>query len=191
MNESFPAVRIMNEQDALQRLAALLSQRNAIEGQIAAIIGRPAHPGHIGEFVASKIFDIELPDSAVQKGNAGHFKAGILKGKSVNVKKYSLGQGILDIRPDALPDYYLVLTGPKASPASSRGTVQPWTIASVYLFDAKDLMQQLNEHGVRIGIATSVRQKLWLEAEIYPSHNNPLLSLTTAQMEWLELFRSS
>lgn len=181
----------ITEQDLLQRLSALLKQRNAIEGQIAAIIGRPAHPGHIGEFVASRIFNIDLAESAVNKGSDGHFFTGNLAGKSVNIKKYSLSQSLLDIRPDALPDYYLVLTGPKAPPASSSGTVQPWTIASVYLFDAPKLVRRLEDRGVKIGVATSVRQELWREAEIYPSPQNPLLSLTTAQVEMLELFRNT
>ena len=175
----------------LARLASLIRYRNAVENEMAAIMGRPAHPGHIGEFVASKIFDIELAKSAVNKGSNGHFTTGTLAGKSVDVKKYSLNQGILDIRPDALPDYYLVLAGPKSQPSSSKGTAQPWTIASVFLFEAQELIRRLEERGVKIGIATSVIQALWREAEIYPSPNNPRLPLTATQVEMLELFRYS
>ena len=67
----------------LQRLASLLVQRNAIDGEIAAVLGRPAHPGHIGEFVVASIFDITLNISAIQKGTDGHFASGALAGKSV------------------------------------------------------------------------------------------------------------
>ena len=181
----------MTERDELKSLASLIKERNGVEGKIAGIIDRPAHPGHIGEFVASKIFNIELPESAVNKGSDGYFREGSLAGKSVNIKKYSLSQGILDIRPDALPDCYLVLAGPKTPPASSRGTIQPWTIASVFLFDAYVLMQRLKERAVKIGIATSVRQELWREAEIYPSFNNPTLQLTETQVEMLAMFRDT
>ena len=55
----------------LLRLAGLLSARNLIDSQIAHLIRRPALPGHIGEFVASVVFDIELPTSATQSGHDG------------------------------------------------------------------------------------------------------------------------
>ena len=103
----------MRKHDQLCELASLISQRNSIENEISAIIGRPAHSGHIGEFVASLIFDIELAESASNKGTDGHFTRGCLAGKSVNVKKYSKNDRILDIALDAPPDFYLVLTRPK------------------------------------------------------------------------------
>lgn len=179
----------MTERDALQRLAALLDERNLIDGKIAATIGRPAHPGHIGEFVAASIFDIELNESAVHKGTDGQFARGPLRGRSVNIKKYSLEQGVLDIRPDALPDFFLVLTGARTGAASSRGTTQPWTIESVYLFEAVLLVEQLSARGVKIGVATSVRRHHWDDAEIYPSPNNGALPLTPEQISMIELFR--
>ena len=58
----------MTARDELQRLASLIKERNAVENEIAGIIDQPAHSGHVGEFVASRIFDIELPESAVNKG---------------------------------------------------------------------------------------------------------------------------
>ncbi len=175
--------------DEIQRLAEFIKQRNAVEDEIAAIIGRPAHPGHVGEFVASRIFGIELSESAVNKGSDGYFRGGSLAGKSVNIKKYSLNQSILDIRPDALPDYFLVMAGPKSQPVSSRGTVQNWNIASVFLFDAPALVEQLKRRKVKIGIATSVRKHLWDEAEVYPTPNNPALQLTASQLKMLEMFQ--
>ena len=180
----------MTDRDELQMLALLIKEINAAENAIAGVIGRPAHPGHVGEFVASRIFDIKLPESAVNRGSDGYFRSGPLASKSVNVKKYSLHQGLLDIRPDALPDYYLVLTGPKVQPVSTRGTARPWVIESAFLFDAFALVQRLKRRGVKLGVATSVIQELWREAEIYPSPNNPALCLTEAQRNMLEMFRN-
>lgn len=115
----------MTEHDQLQRLASLIQQRNRVDGEIAAAIGRPAHPGHIGRFVAAAIFDIRLNESATHHGSSGHFARGPLAGRSVSIRKYSQDQGILDVRPDALPDFFLVLTGARTGAASSRGTTQP------------------------------------------------------------------
>ncbi len=76
----------MSEDGQLRRLAALIRQRNGIEREISEIIGRPAHPRHMGEFLAARIFNIRLSDSATTKGIDGHFVDGPLAGKSVNVK---------------------------------------------------------------------------------------------------------
>lgn len=42
--------------------------------------------GHLGEWTASKVFDIELEKSAVAAALDGHFRGSPLAGKSVNVK---------------------------------------------------------------------------------------------------------
>ena len=105
----------------LTDLADLIRERNAIEEQMGAIIGRPGLLGHVGEFIASRVFDIKLEHSAAAKGIDGRFTSGPLAGQTVNVKWCAKREGLLDIRPDALPDYYLVLAGPKAAPVSSRG----------------------------------------------------------------------
>ena len=181
----------MTGRDQIGRLASLIRQRNLVDGEIATTIDRPAHPGHIGEFVAATIFDIKLYESATHKGVDGHFTRGPLVGKSVNIKKYSTDQGLLDVRPDALPDFFLVLTGARTPAASSRGTTQPWTIESVYLLEATPLVAQLSERGVKIGVATSVRRHVWEAAEIYPSPNNSTLRLTPEQISMIELFGDS
>ncbi len=173
----------------LQRLASIIKRRNAIDDEIAEIIDRPAHPGHLGEYVAARIFGIRLTESAVTKAIDGHFTDGRLAGKSVNIKKYSTNVGVLDIRPDAVPDYYLVLTGPRSALASSRSTTQPWAIESAFLFDGPALVRRLSERGVKIGVATSVRRHFWDEAEIYPSPNNPTFPLTAEQRAMIALFR--
>lgn len=41
----------------LIELALLLQQYNQIANQLATIINRPAQIGHVGEFIASQIFD--------------------------------------------------------------------------------------------------------------------------------------
>ena len=178
--------------DQLRRLASFIRQRNDVDKEIAMIIGRPAHPGHIGEFAAASIFDIRLHASAAHKGEDGYFASGPLAGRSVNIKKSSTDEGLLNIgRLDALPDFFLVLAGAKTPPASSRGTTQPWTIESVYLFEAAPLVERLRERGVKIGTATSVRRHLWDDAMIYPLPNNPALRLTPGQISMIEMFGDS
>jgi len=112
----------------LARLADLMKRRNALECEITQLIARPMSIGHIGEFIASRIFNIQLEYSASSKGIDGHFSDGMLKGRSVNVKWYAMREGLLDITPDFLPDYYLVLVGPRSPLMSSRGRTRPWTI---------------------------------------------------------------
>lgn len=169
----------------LKRMSMLLKERNAVDGEVASVIGRPAERGHIGEYVASRIFDIDLHDSAVHKGSDGTFRTGPLAGRSVNVKCYGKQEGILDLKADLTVDYYLVLTGPRATQVNSRGATRPWTISSVYLFDVKNLLTQVTG---KINEATSVRKHLWEAAEIYPSQTNPALVLSPAQRDAIELF---
>jgi hypothetical protein len=59
--------------DSLKHLADLIIQRNINEQEITALIGRPASIGYIGEYIASKIFNILLVESASQKSIDGHF----------------------------------------------------------------------------------------------------------------------
>jgi hypothetical protein len=175
--------------DDLAHLADLINRRNLIEAEITALIGRPAALGHIGEYVASKVFDIALEESASQKGIDGHFRNALLSGRTVNVKWYAFQEGLLDITPDALPDYYLVLAGPKSASMTSRGRVRPWAIQHVFLFKAHTLLDDLNQRGVKIGIATSVARDLWQKAEIYPAYRNDLFQLSEVQRAGLALFR--
>lgn len=174
--------------ESIETLAELLRTRNAVEQQITAITGRPALIGHIGEFIAAQIFDIALQESASFKSIDGYFQSGELAGKSVNIKWYAQQQGILDITPAALPDYYLVLAGPRAPAGTSRGKTQPWLIASVYLFDAVRLVAVLQQQGGKIGIATSVRRSFWEAAESYPQQQNEELVLSDYQRYQLSLF---
>ncbi|MGE5483491.1 MAG: hypothetical protein ACM3X4_00565 [Ignavibacteriales bacterium] len=174
--------------ESLVELAALIKQKTLIDSKIAAMIGRPAQLGHIGEYVASKVFGIALNDSASAKGSDGWFKSGPLNGRTVDVKWYGKREGLLDINPDGVPDYYLVFTGPKTAAGSSRGTTRPWVIEAVYLFDAPRLVKTLTAGGLRVGIATSVKQEFWDEAEIYPVQRNRVYVVSDEQRRDLALF---
>lgn len=176
--------------DDLLRLADLIRQRNQLEQEITTLIQRPAQIGHLGEYIAARIFDIMLESSAAHKGFDGRFTAGTLQGRTVNIKWYARCEGLLDINSRDIPDYFLVLAGPKTPAESSRGKTRPWLIDYVYLFDVPQLVRQLQGGGVRIGNATSVRQHIWNEAELYPHQLNALTILSDAQRSMLKLFSS-
>ena len=152
--------------DSLKQLAELIHKRNLIEREITALIGRPAAIGHIGEYIASRVFHIALEESASHKSIDGYFSDGALKGLSVNIKWYAQREGLLDITPAALPDYYLVLTGLKSQAMTSRGQVRPWGIESVSLFEAQPFVNELKRNDVKIGSAAGIRQHLWEKAEV-------------------------
>lgn len=175
----------------LKILARLIEIRNQTEQDISSIIHRPAAIGHLGEFIASQIFDIALEQSASHKSSDGIFNSGLFEGKSVNIKWYAQQEGILDLTPDSYPDYYLVLSGNKTSGTVGSIQIRPWTIAKVYLFHAHSLVDELKRSGVRLGVATSVRQHSWQTAEIYPTGSNSLYALTQDQQQALALFHST
>ena len=172
-----------------KELSKLLEKKNIIDSQISQIIGRPAEKGHVGEYIAFQIFDIEPHNSATQKGSDGFFRNENLSSKRVNIKFYAKREGILDINTtNSPPDYYLVLTGPKGPTLSSRDSVRPWIIESVYLFDHQKLVEKLRMKGLGIGVATSVSKEHWFDAEVYPTNNNKSLILSEEQKKILALF---
>ena len=175
--------------DELETLGELIKTKNDIESKISQIIGRPGLQGHIGEFIAGKIFDLELHEDATKRGNDGVFKSGPLAGKNVNVKWYAKRENTLDINPMDPAEYYLVLTGPKTSVSSSRGTSRPLVINSVFLFESEKLISQLKKRAVKIGIATSITQEQWNDAEIFPNQRNNLLLVTEKQKDLLGYFQ--
>ncbi len=174
--------------DNLRRLADLLRRHNAIGDEIAGVIGRPAERGHVGEYIAKHIFGITLEGSARKRARDGRFTAGALAGHTVNVKWYGKQEGVLDLHARGAPDYYLALTGAAGSAASSRGKTRPWVIQSVYLFDARRLLEDLRARGVRIRTGSSVRKALWTAAEVYPESHNAVLTLSQEQRDLLALF---
>jgi hypothetical protein len=144
--------------------------------------------GHLGEWIAAQIFDIELESSAAAAGIDGHFRSGLLQDCSVNVKWYLKREGVLDTTESAILDYYLVLAGPPSGAVSSKGTTRPWCIQAVFLFDAQQLRAEQTARGVRRGVASSITKQQWAAAEIYPSGINPRLALTPRQVEQLSHF---
>jgi hypothetical protein len=174
--------------DDLTRLAELLRRRNALECEITEIIARPASIGHIGEYIAGRICNISLEHSATSKGIDGRFNDGLLRGRSVNIKWYALREGLLDITPDFLPDYYLVLAGPRSPAMTSRGRTRLWSIEGIYLFNSGGLVGQLQSRGVKLGVACSVAQSFWEQAEVYPIQRCSDLVLSTEQRQQVMLF---
>jgi hypothetical protein len=134
------------------------------------------------------VFDISLEPSVSARAIDGRFTSGPLAGRTVNIKWYGKRDGLLAVSEDPLLDYYLVLTGPLAPPASSRGITRPLLVTFVYLYNSARLLDVLRTRGVKLSVATSVPVRLWEEAEIYPRPNNPELPLTRAQAEALALF---
>jgi hypothetical protein len=174
--------------ECLQRVAELVARRNAIDAEIAAITQRPVVAGHLGEWIAAKIFEIDLERSAAARAIDGRFTTGHLAGSTVNVKLYGKREGLLDMSEDPSLEYYLVLTGPAAPAMSSAGGTRPLVISSVYLFDAAELLASCRHRGVKIGIATSVPVAAWTAAEIFPCPNSPALRVSPEQHRMLELF---
>ena len=174
----------------LDKLADLLSEMNAIGDKISEITQRPATIGHTGEYIAAEIFDIELEEAANAKGIDGHFKSGNLAGMTVNIKWYGKLEYMLDINPEALPNFFLVMTGPKGQAVSSRGGIQPWLIDYVFLINAAELMIELNARGVKVGVATSVQKHEWQAAEIFPNKRSMVFRMSDDQMGKLLVFGS-
>jgi len=176
--------------DEVAHIARLLSQRNAIDDTIAAVIHRPVTAGHLGEWIASRLFGIELEQSAATDAIDGHFRSGPLQGRTVNVKWYLKQEGLLDMTESSALDYYLVLTGPRSAALTSRSGTRPWRIDHVYLFHAPTLLAGQRARGVKTGSATSVLKAHWNAAEIYPVARNPLLPLGERETGMLRLFAS-
>lgn len=147
-----------------------------------------ATPGHIGEFIAAAIFRIQLFESATNRGADGVFTTGPLQGRTVNVKLYGKQEGLLDVRADAIPEYYLVLTGPRSGAVSSRGQTRPMVIQYAYLFCGPTVLCSLQARGVQVSCASSVKQAEWQAAEVWPTPRNPLIQLDPIQIAALELF---
>lgn len=89
----------------IEQVAELLHERNAIDEKIAKIISRPMTAGHLGEWLAAKIFGIELEPTAVTAAFDGRFTSGHLQGRTVNVKWYLKREGLLDLTNSETLDY--------------------------------------------------------------------------------------
>ncbi|MDQ3656606.1 MAG: hypothetical protein M3457_16215 [Chloroflexota bacterium] len=155
----------------LHGLASFIKIRNVVDGEITRLIGRPAHSGHLGEYVASAIFDIELEPTANKKAIDGTFRSGTLAGRTVNIKFGTRKHGMMNLvasaGPAQHPDYYLVLTGSGKGAVPAENHNAPWVIRQVLLFEANDLLEKLALKGVKLGVGTSVSSDLWMAAMIY------------------------
>jgi hypothetical protein len=169
----------------LSRLASLLQSRNTIDEKMATLIGRSAQVGNIGEYIAATIFAITLDEAGKHRGYDGRFTQGPLAGRTVDIQWHPRHDGQMNIKQDALPDYYLALEGPANSAASF---ANPWIIEAVFLFNASNLLTALRERGVQLGSGTSVTGPLWERAEIYPVPRNNRLTLSEEQHKLLVLF---
>jgi hypothetical protein len=112
----------------------------------------------------------------------------LLQDRTVNVKWYLKCEGLLDMTEFTALDYYLVLTGPPSQAMSSQGGTRPWCIDAVYLFEARKLQAEQIARGVKRGVASSVINKQWKAAEIYPLAANPEVTVTPQQAEQPRLF---
>ena len=166
-------------------LASLLKSRNTIDDKIATAIGRTAQANNIGEYIASIVFRIALDETGKRRGYDGRFSSGPLAGHTVDVQWHPKHNGLMNIKIDAIPDYYLIMTGPEASASS---IASPWVIETIFLFHAAELLNALRERGVQIGNGTSITGPLWERAEIYPIPRNNRLSLGDEERKLLVLF---
>src|SRR5262249_29079591 len=176
------------DDDQIRRIALLLRQRNAIDATIAQITGRPVASGHLGEWLAAQIFEIDLQESASAVAFDGRFRSGPLRGKTVNIKWYMAHQGLLATTESEALDYYLVLARPQSPPGTSPGAHRPWRFDAVYLFDAPQLRREQVSRRVKGGVASSVTRSQWAGAQIHPQATSPLLYLTARQTDLLNLF---
>src|SRR5207253_2093223 len=90
--------------ELVAQVAALVRARNAIDERIAAITHRPVVAGHLGEWLAAQIFEIQLEPNAAAAGIDGRFTSGPPEGKTVNVKWYGKREGLLDMTSSELLD---------------------------------------------------------------------------------------
>jgi hypothetical protein len=177
LTQAFARTARILRQPEIVTIADLLRRRNEIDAAIAKIIGRPMASGHLGEWIAARVFDIALENAATAPAFDGRFRSGPLAGRTVNVKWYPKQEGMLAMTESVALDFYLVLTGPRSAAVSSRSSTRPWRIDAAYLFDAADLLAQQRARNVKIGVAASVLSSQWDAAEIFPTARNELLPL--------------
>lgn len=172
----------------LSHLAELVRARNAVESNIANLLGSAVNLDTVGEFIAANVCGIRLIPSVQHNEFAGIFTNAALMGKTVDIRWYTRREGFLNVHTDPTPDYTLVLAGPKLDQNEARALVNPWIITSVYLFHTQELLHTLRTRSVRVGPRVSVNSQLWEQAEIFPTPRNHLFVLTTEQHQLLQLF---
>jgi hypothetical protein len=171
--------------DDLTWFANLIKSRNTVDSKIAALIGHSTQANNVADYIASMIFRITREEIGRERGYTGRFTHGPLSGRTVDVQWRLKDDHQLSVRPDFIPDYYLVFVGPanEETPHSI-----PWLITAVYLFDGHNLLNALIERKVQLGSNASVTGPLWERAEIYPKATNGLLVLREEERQQLALF---
>ena len=172
----------------LKWLAELVGEWHQHKPDIREIIGKRATLGNIGDFIGARIFDIALFDDADSNPIDGYFKSGPRIGKSVNIRMYSRNDYRLDVDPTTSPDHYLVFTGPETEEPLPRGSMLPWGVEGVFLFNARPLIAKLRREGKKLDDATSVREEDWDRARIYPRRGGAPLRLTDEQRAAIRWF---
>ena len=172
--------------DDLTWFASLVKSRNTIDSKIATVIGHSTQASNVADYIASIIFRITREEIGRERGYTGRFTHGPLTGHTVDVQWRLKDDRQLSVRPDFIPDYYLVFTGP-ANQEADHST--PWLITSIYLFDGHSLLNALVERKVQLGSSASVTGPLWERAEIYPKPSNQLFVLGTEERHQLALFQ--
>ena len=176
--------------EELRRLAELVRKRNQKAGRISSIFRQPDQPEKVRERIASRVFGIEISSGPGEKVISGHFTEGKLAGNAVNIKWYARNDGRLSMQENPLPDFYLVLTGPKTGKEGSTAAISLWTLDYVYLFRTEVIMGQLRLRGAEPSETTRIRRRDWNRCELYPESRCSYLNLSDAQMEMLKLFSS-
>ena len=173
----------------LEQLADLLRVFNSINHALSGLLGRSANLGNISEIIASEILHIQLEQRANHPIFDGTFSTGPFQGKTVNVKWRNDGSKTVNItNVDALPDYFLALTGPKKSNKKTGSLYHPFAIKEVCLFEAAPLVHRLKKEGTPIGHQTRVGTAAWDQARIYPIQKGSLLPLRRDQEDQFTVF---
>lgn len=176
----------------LKKLSRLIRQWNEIEAEIFELIGYPGTISNIGEYLAEQVFGVDLEKSKTQRAFDGKFTQGNLSGRTVNVKIARERERFIDWRDDALPEYFLILTGSRRQSGKSVKRSRPILVTNVYLFNVKETRKNLHSRGVipphGERVQASVTNDQWDEAEIYPKQTSQLLTLTPRQKQMLSLF---
>jgi hypothetical protein len=173
--------------ESVTAVARLVRERNEIDGEITRIINRPAVAGHLGEWLASQLFDIDLEPRDSAEAFDGRFASGPLATRTVNIEWISKRNGELGPTSSRAIDFHLVFTGPKALALTVKGLARPVRINACYLFDARELESRQAAQGPASGAASLLAEE-WDAAEIFPDRNSPLLTVGPEAHGLLALF---
>jgi hypothetical protein len=174
--------------ESVTAVARLVRERDVIDGEITRIINRPAVAGHLGEWLASELFDIDLEPPGSAEAFDGRFASGPLATGTVNIEWISRRDEQLDPDSSRAIDFHLVFTGTRALALTTKGLVRPVRINACYLFDARELEARQAARGATSCAAAGLRAEEWNAAEIFPDRNNPLLTIGPEAHGLLALF---